>query len=83
MQIARRHVDAEARIIRPDDAGYARLLAVMNVVNRDRYDLYRAKTRRPIPLVVLSATEVSATEEGADPGDVNASWRAGARRRSW
>ena len=82
MQIARRHVDAEARIIRPDDAGYARLLAVMNVVNRDRYDLYRARTRRPIPLVV-ERDEVSATEEEAEPSDVYASWRAGARQRSW
>jgi deazaflavin-dependent oxidoreductase (nitroreductase family) len=55
LQVARRHVEAEARIVGPDDPDYARLLAVMNRVNRNRYDLYRTKTTRPIPFVVMSA----------------------------
>jgi deazaflavin-dependent oxidoreductase (nitroreductase family) len=56
LQIARRHVDAEARIVLPGDPDYPRLLAAMNRVNRDRYDLYRAQTTRPIPLVVFQVT---------------------------
>jgi len=56
VQVARRRVDAEARIVGPEDPDYARLLAVMNGVNRNRYDLYRARTVRPIPLVVMTAT---------------------------
>jgi deazaflavin-dependent oxidoreductase (nitroreductase family) len=74
LQVACRHVEAEARIVGPNDPDYARLLAVMNVVNRNRYDLYRAKTARPIPVVVLRATE-----GGADASAVSASGRAGAR----
>jgi deazaflavin-dependent oxidoreductase (nitroreductase family) len=57
LQVARRHLEAEARIVLPGDADYPRLLAVMNAVNRDRYDLYRAKTARPIPLVVMREAE--------------------------
>ena len=71
---ARRHVEAEARIVLPGDPDYARLLAMMNQVNRNRYDLYRAKTARPIPVAVLRATE-----GGADASAVSASGRAGAR----
>jgi deazaflavin-dependent oxidoreductase (nitroreductase family) len=74
LQVARRHVEAEARIVRPDDPDYARLLAVMNRVNRNRYDLYRTKTTRPIPFVVMSAKRA-----GAEKADVSASGRAGAR----
>jgi len=29
----------------------------MNAVNRNRYDLYRARTVRPIPLVVMREAE--------------------------
>jgi deazaflavin-dependent oxidoreductase (nitroreductase family) len=53
LQVARRHVQAEGRIVGPEGPDYARLLAVMNGVNRNRYDLYRSRTRRPIQLVVL------------------------------
>jgi deazaflavin-dependent oxidoreductase (nitroreductase family) len=56
LQVARRHMEAEARIVPPDDPDYARLLAVMNRINRNRYDLYRAKATRPIPLVALQVT---------------------------
>jgi hypothetical protein len=57
LQVARRQLEAEARIVLPGDADYPRLLAVMNAVNRNRYDLYLAKTARPIPFVVMSETE--------------------------
>jgi deazaflavin-dependent oxidoreductase (nitroreductase family) len=57
LQVARRHLEAEARIVLPGDADYPRLLAVMNAVNRNRYDLYRARTVRPIPLVVMREAE--------------------------
>ena len=56
LQVARRRLEAEARIVGPDDPDYARLLAVMNRVNRNRYDLYRTKTTRPIPLVAFQVT---------------------------
>jgi deazaflavin-dependent oxidoreductase (nitroreductase family) len=56
LQVARRHAEAEAWIVPPGDPDYARLLAMMNQVNRNRYDLYRAKTTRPIPLVALRVT---------------------------
>jgi deazaflavin-dependent oxidoreductase (nitroreductase family) len=74
LQVARRHVEAEARIVLPGDPDYARLLAIMNEVNRNRYDLYRTKTTRPIPFVVMNATEAGAEKDG-----VSASGRAGAR----
>jgi deazaflavin-dependent oxidoreductase (nitroreductase family) len=70
LQVARRQLEAEARIVLPGDADYPHLLAVMNAVNRNRYDLYRAKTARPIPFVVMSATEA---------GPVSVSGPAGAR----
>jgi deazaflavin-dependent oxidoreductase (nitroreductase family) len=74
LQAARRHAEAEARIVPPGDPDYVRLLAIMNGVNRNRYDLYRTKTRRPIPFVVMNATEA-----GAEKGGVSASGQAGAR----
>ena len=70
LQVARRQLEAEARIVLPGDADYPRLLAVMNAVNRNRYDLYRAKTARPIPFVVMGETEA---------GSVSVSVPAGAR----
>jgi len=56
LQIGRRRVEAEARIVLPGDPEYASLLAVMNGINRNRYDLYRARTTRPIALVAMQAT---------------------------
>jgi deazaflavin-dependent oxidoreductase (nitroreductase family) len=68
LQVARRQVEARARIVGQDDPDYARLLAVMNGVNRNRYDLYRARTARPIPFVVMGAaggpTGAAATASG-------------------
>lgn len=56
LQVGRRQVTAEALIVLPGEAGYAHLLAVMNAMSRNRYDHYRAKTTRPIPLVTLEVT---------------------------
>ncbi len=65
LQVARRHLEAEARIVLPGDADYPRLLAVMNAVNRNRYDLYRAKTARPIPLVAMREAEAGSVSVSA------------------
>lgn len=54
LQVARRRLVAEARIVEPGDADYARLWALMNRDSRDRYDRYQAGTARPICLVALT-----------------------------
>jgi deazaflavin-dependent oxidoreductase (nitroreductase family) len=54
LQVARRRLDAEARIVHPGDADYPRLMGVMNRINHDRYLHYQARTARPIPLVALT-----------------------------
>ena len=69
LQVARRQLEAEARIVLPGDADYPRLLAVMNAVNRNRYDLYRARTARPIPLVVMRETEAEEVSVSAPAGE--------------
>jgi len=38
---------------------------VMNAVNRNRYDLYRAKTARPIPLVAMREAEAGSVSVSA------------------
>ena len=57
LQVARWQLVAEARIVEHDDADHARLFALMNRINHDRYDHYQARTARPIPLVVISVAE--------------------------
>jgi len=54
LQVGRRLVAAEARVVEPGDASYARLMALMNAVNRNRYTHYQARTARPIPLVEMT-----------------------------
>jgi F420H(2)-dependent quinone reductase len=44
---------ARTRVVGPDDADYARLWALVNSINHDRYAAYQAKTTRRIPVVVL------------------------------
>jgi deazaflavin-dependent oxidoreductase (nitroreductase family) len=44
---------ARARIVDHDDPDYARLWQLVNSINGHRYDGYQAKTKRPIPVVVL------------------------------
>jgi hypothetical protein len=41
----------------------------MNAVNRNRYDLYRARTARPIPLVVMRETEAEEVSVSAPAGE--------------
>jgi F420H(2)-dependent quinone reductase len=54
LQVGRRRVAAEARVVVPGDADYARLMALMNAVNRGRYTHYQTRTARPIPLVTMT-----------------------------
>jgi len=54
LQVSRRRVAATARVVEPGDADYARLMALMNAVNRNRYRHYQARTARPIPLVAMT-----------------------------
>ncbi len=56
LQIGRRHVDATAEAIDPDDARYPALWKLVNERNHGRYDRYQAKTTRPITLVRLTPT---------------------------
>lgn len=43
-----------ARPVLPDDADYARLWAITNKNNANRYEAYQRRTSRPIPVVVLT-----------------------------
>jgi deazaflavin-dependent oxidoreductase (nitroreductase family) len=54
LQVGRRQLAAEARVVESGDADYARLMALMNAVNRNRYVHYQARTARPIPLVEMT-----------------------------
>jgi len=54
LQVARRQLAAVAQVVERGDPDHPRLLALMNRVNRNRYDHYQARTTRPIPLVVMS-----------------------------
>jgi deazaflavin-dependent oxidoreductase (nitroreductase family) len=42
-----------AQIVLPDDADYARLWAITNKNNSNRYDSYQERTDRPIAVIVL------------------------------
>jgi deazaflavin-dependent oxidoreductase (nitroreductase family) len=54
VQISRRHTPAVASVLTPEDPDYGRLWQAANKLNRGQYDAYQAKTKRPIPLVVLT-----------------------------
>jgi deazaflavin-dependent oxidoreductase (nitroreductase family) len=56
VQVGRRHYDASAEAIDPDDGRYAALWTLVNERNHGRYDRYQAKTSRPITLVRLTPT---------------------------
>jgi deazaflavin-dependent oxidoreductase (nitroreductase family) len=53
LQVGRRRLVAEARVVEHRDTDYPRLWGLMNRVSRDRYDRYQAGTARPIALVAL------------------------------
>ena len=54
VQVARHREPATARVVEADDADYARLWAIANRGNRNRYEAYQAQTARRIPLVVVT-----------------------------
>ena len=43
-----------ARPVLPDDPDYARLWKLVNEHNADRYVAYQKRTKRPIPIIVLT-----------------------------
>ncbi|KAA1415431.1 nitroreductase family deazaflavin-dependent oxidoreductase [Nocardioides humilatus] len=53
-QLGRKRQEATARAVYPDQAGYERLMKICDDSNSGRYTRYRAKTDRPIPVVVLT-----------------------------
>lgn len=54
VQIARRHMPAVASVIGAEDPEYQRLWTALNKLNGGRYDEYQARTKRRIPIVVLT-----------------------------
>ncbi len=54
IQVARRRMDATARVVDAGDPMYGRLWALVDRVNHDRYTAYQARTDRPIALVALT-----------------------------
>lgn len=54
IQVGRTRITVVARAVRPGDAEYERIWEIMNKINRGRYREYQRRTRRPIPVVVLT-----------------------------
>ncbi len=54
IQVGRAKSRATARVLRPDDQDYSRLWKLVNDHNHGRYSQYQTKTKRPIPLVIVS-----------------------------
>jgi deazaflavin-dependent oxidoreductase (nitroreductase family) len=54
VQVARRRAPATATVVERDAPDHARLWALVNEVNHDRYDAYQSKTDRPIALVSIA-----------------------------
>lgn len=72
VQVGRTRSHATARIVTSDDPGYPRLWKLVNDANHGRYDVYQLRTRRPIPLVVVTPAIVPAPTipmPAGDPGD--------------
>jgi F420H(2)-dependent quinone reductase len=55
VQVARERRPAKARVVGEGDADFERLWRLANDNNGDRYDGYQSKTRRRIPVVVLTS----------------------------
>ncbi len=53
IQVGRQKTPATARALEPGDEDYERLWRLVNDNNHGRYDVYKTKTARPIPLVVV------------------------------
>ena len=54
IQVGVKKRKATAVALRPDDPDYERLFAICNKANRGTFEQYRAKTTRPLPVVVLT-----------------------------
>jgi deazaflavin-dependent oxidoreductase (nitroreductase family) len=54
IQVSQAKMPGMARVLEPGDQDYERLWRLVNDNNHDRYDGYRSKTTRPIPLIVVS-----------------------------
>ncbi len=54
IQVGRKHWSAQARVIEPSEASFARLWTIVNANNRDRYAAYQQQTNRPIPVVAIT-----------------------------
>jgi F420H(2)-dependent quinone reductase len=54
LQIGPAHLLGTARMVPPDDPGYARLWQLVNDGNHGRYQRYQAKTSRPLALLVVT-----------------------------
>jgi F420H(2)-dependent quinone reductase len=56
LQVERERLPATARVLQPGEPDYDRLWKIVNENNRDRYNGYKKKTSRPIPIVALTPT---------------------------
>jgi deazaflavin-dependent oxidoreductase (nitroreductase family) len=56
VQVERDRRPAVARILQPGEPDYDRLWKIVNDNNHDRYNGYKQKTSRPIPIVALTPT---------------------------
>lgn len=54
IQVGIRKRPAVATAVRPDNPDYARLFALANKANRGQFGRYQLKTKRPLPVVVLT-----------------------------
>lgn len=59
IRVARRRSRGTARVVEASDPDHARLWAVANRGNHDRYRGYQTRTSRPIPIVVVTPAPVA------------------------
>lgn len=56
LQVGVRRMPAVAVTLRPGDADYDRLFAICNKANRGQFAAYQKKTKRPLPVFVMTPT---------------------------
>lgn len=54
IQVGRQRQSGTARVIESSDPDYARVWAIVNANNKDRYTAYQKQTSRPIPVVAIA-----------------------------
>lgn len=57
IQVGTKRMPAVATVVRPDNPDYDRLFAICNRANRGQFAAYQKKTKRPLPVVVLTPTD--------------------------